>query len=381
MLRLPMHPEHNDDGAPSSATTTTTEVPSARALQACSVCDDRFTPRLAFHRDVSKERWYCSLPCRAQDAAAPDCEVCRGKVELQFAWQVVTVGGRRVQLCSEACRASLEERSRPKERRVAHRMAVLNQKGGTGKTTTAISLAAGLAEAGKKVLLVDSDPQGNVGVSLGVSSRRSLYHVLMEGVSVEDAAVPLGRDFDVLSSDGTLAHAELSLARDPGRAGVFKERLGHADYDHIVVDCGPALSMLNQHALCFADEVLVPVACEYLSLVGVKQLLATVRRINMNLGHPLVIAGVLPTFYDQRTRGCQEALESLKDHFGELCLTPIRANVRLKEAPRHKKSIFEFDASCAGAEDYRELVRWALARVDSPAQKSVPAPIPLPYDF
>lgn len=378
MLPAQMHGTKSDDGA--SVTTTTTALKSAPPGESCSVCAERFVPRLAFHRDDDRGRWYCSLPCRAQDAAVPGCEVCGAEVRAHFAWQMQVHEGRRVQLCSEACRASLQERAHQKAPRVAHRMAVLNQKGGTGKTTTAISLAAGLAEAGKKVLLIDSDPQGNVGVSLGVSSRRTLYHVLMEDVPVADAAVPLGRDFDVLSSDGTLAHAELSLAREPGRAGVFKERLGNLDYDHIVIDCGPALSMLNQHALCFASEVLVPVACEYLSLIGVKQLLATVRRINLNLGHPLVIAGVLPTFYDQRTRGCHEALDALKEHFGELCLQPIRANVRLKEAPRHKKSIFEYDSSSSGAEDYRALVRWALARIGRPRATSVPAPIFLPND-
>lgn len=365
---------------PTAVTTTTIEK------TPCSVCGTGFTPRLAFQRDAPKDRWYCSLPCRAQDSASAGCDLCGGPVVVRFAWQAQTRGQRRVHVCSEPCLARLEYREKPKAVAPppprAHRIAVLNQKGGTGKTTTAISLAAGLAEAGRKVLLVDSDPQGNVAASLGVRTGRNLYHVLMEGAAVEDIAVPLGRDFDVLSSDGTLAHAELAFAREPGRAGVFMERLGNAPYDHIVVDCGPALSMLNQHTLCFVDEVLVPVACEYLSLVGVKQLLSTVKRVNTNFGHPLVIAGVLPTFFDGRTKGCHEALDALKEHFGELCLPPIRANVRLKEAPRHKKSIFEYDTASSGAEDYRVIVKWALERAERGQRptKVAPAPVEMPLD-
>lgn len=365
----------------SARTTTTTDAGGA----ACSVCGTPFTPRLAFQRDRARGRAYCSLPCRAQDSATAGCDICGGHVDVRFAWQAQTRGQRKVHVCSEACLARLSFRERaapPTKIPRAHRIAVLNQKGGTGKTTTAVSLAAGLAEAGRKVLLVDGDPQGNVAASLGVRARRTLYHVLMEDAPLDDVAVPLGRDFDVLPSDGTLAHAELTLAREPGRAGVFMEKLGAAPYDHVVVDCGPALSMLNQHTLCFVDEVLVPVACEYLSLVGVKQLLATIKRVNLNLGHPLVIAGVLPTFYDQRTNACQEALDALRAHFGELCLPPIRANVRLKEAPRHKKSIFEYDGASNGAEDYRVIVKWALERAEKghlPAAR-VPAPVELPLD-
>lgn len=244
-----------------------------------------------------------------------------------------------------------------------HRVAVLNQKGGTGKTTTAISLSAGLAEAGRRVLLIDADPQGNVAVSLGLRPRHTLYHVMVENMALDDAVVPIGGNFDVLGSDDALAKAEWSLAQNPNRGGVLSDRLqGAPGYDHVVIDCGPALSLVNQNVLCFAGEVLVPVACEYLSLVGVKQLLATVKRVNMQLGHPLEVGGVLPTFFDSRLRSCQEALESLRQHFGERCLPPIHANVRLKEAPRHKKTIFEYDTNSAGAMNYRAVVAWMLQR-------------------
>jgi chromosome partitioning protein len=244
-----------------------------------------------------------------------------------------------------------------------YRLAVLNQKGGTGKTTTSINLAAGLADAGCKVLLVDADPQGNVGASLGVRSAQTLYHVLMEERDVDDCVVPLAENFDVLTSDDSLAAAEIKLAQNPTRGAVLRRRLeGTNRYTHILIDCGPSLSLLNQNALCYVDEVLIPVGCDYLSLVGVKQVLKTIKNVNQHLGHALQVGGVLPTFYDARAKICRDAVEALKKHFGALCLPPIRQNTRLKEAPSHKKTIFEHDPQSSGAEDYRRVVQWALER-------------------
>lgn len=354
----------------------TTRLPTSLGEVTCSVCGTAFAPRLAFQRDeaAGEVRWYCSLPCRAAPPERPRCTVCAGEVVLRYAFQVVERPSGRAYLCSEACLTTFKEASRAPAAPVKeqHRVAVLNQKGGTGKTTTAISLAAGLAEAGRRVLLVDADPQGNVAVSLGLRPSRTLYHVLVEKVPIESALVPIGENFDVLGADETLAKAEWMLAQNPGKGGLFAERFQDAaEYDHVVIDCGPALSLVNQHALCYARELLIPVACEYLPLVGVKQLLATVKRVNRQLGHPLEVGGVLPTFYDQRMGACQEALAALRQHFGDKCLSPIRANVRLKEAPQHKKTIFEYDPASHGAEDYRALVGWMLRRM------GVEAPVPI----
>jgi chromosome partitioning protein len=254
-------------------------------------------------------------------------------------------------------------------------VAVLNQKGGTGKTTTSINLAAGIAEGGGRVLLVDCDPQGNVGVSLGVRSDKTLYHVLTDECPVEDAVVPLGECFDVLTSDDTLAAAEIKLAQHPARGAVMKRSLERAgNYTHVVVDCGPSLSLINQNALCYVDEVLIPVACDYLSLVGVKQVLKTIKNVNQHLGHPLRVGAVLPTFYDGRAKICRDALEALQKHFGALCLPPVRQNTKLKEAPSHKKTIFEHDASSTGAEDYRVVVRIMLERARAAGVAASSAP-------
>ncbi|MBM4281678.1 MAG: ParA family protein [Deltaproteobacteria bacterium] len=248
-----------------------------------------------------------------------------------------------------------------------YRVAVLNQKGGTGKTTTSVNLAAGLAEAGCRVLLVDADAQGNVGVSLGLKPQHTLFHVLTDEVAVDDAVVPIGRSFDVLCADDTLAAAELRLAQTPSRGGVLAKRLQGAGremggYTHVIIDCAPSLSLINQNALCAVDEVLIPVACDYLSLVGVKQVLKTLKNIHAHLGHTVKVGGVLPTFFDARAKICRDSLDAMKKHFGDLTLPPVRQNVRLREAPSHKKTIFEHDPHSAGSEDYRKVVAYMLER-------------------
>jgi len=243
-------------------------------------------------------------------------------------------------------------------RRPPKRIAVFNHKGGTGKTTTSVNLAAGLADRGHRVLLVDTDSQGNVGVSLGAKCDRSLYHVLVMGLRVDDAIQTLRPGFDLLPSNETLAAAELYLAGRQNRDRVLSQRLASAaeGYDYVIVDCSPSLSLMNQYALVLADSVLVPVACDYLSLVGVRQVIKTVKNVNTLLRHPLQIWGVLPTFFDARARICTEALDTLKSHFGDRCLAPIRATTKLKEAPAQARSIFDHAPGTNGAEDYASLV-------------------------
>ena len=238
------------------------------------------------------------------------------------------------------------------------RIAVFNHKGGTGKTTTSVNLAAGLAARGKRVLLIDTDSQGNVAVSLGAKSERSLYHVLVMGLSVESAVQTLRPNLDLLPSNETLAAAELYLAGRQKRDRVLSQRLAAATdgYDYVIIDCSPSLSLMNQNALVLADSVLIPVACDYLSLVGVRQVLKTVKNVNRLLQHPLQIWGVLPTFYDSRAKICREALQTLRSHFKERCLQPVRATTKLKEAPAQARTIFEHSPNAYGAEDYAALV-------------------------
>ncbi len=251
-------------------------------------------------------------------------------------------------------------------------LAVFNHKGGTGKTTTAVSVAAGLASRGKKVLLVDTDAQGNVAVSLGTNVERSLYHVLVMGLRVSDAVKTVRPNLDLLPSNETLAAAELYLAGRQNRDRVLSERLSAAaaSYDYVVLDCSPSLSLMNQNALVFADSVLVPVACDYLSLVGVRQVIKTVKNVNAILHHPVQIWGVLPTLYDARAKICREAVSTLKQHFGERCLPPVRGAIKVKEAPAQGQTIFEYAKDSSAADDYNVVVERILQSREGVSQGS-----------
>jgi chromosome partitioning protein len=300
------------------------------------------------------------------------CVVCAREFAPQFAYQVAVVDGGRRYFCALDCRkAGLGDAAFAGQRR-SRRVAILNQKGGTGKTTTAVNLAAGIADRGYDTLLVDVDAQGNVGTSLGIRGERTLYHLLVDGVSPEDVIVPVRGHLDVITADATLAMAEVFLARvDDKRDRVLADRLGQlrAKYQYVVLDCGPSLSLLNQNALGFADEVLIPVSCDYLALVGVKQVLKTLKDIDKHLGHTVRISGVVPTFFDARTRLAREAVDTLSDHFKERLYEPIRRSTRLAEAPSHRQTIFEYAPDSPGAEDYRRLVARYVANA---------APVPQP---
>ncbi len=301
------------------------------------------------------------------------CSACGQLFRPAFVFQIaVTSDGQRSHFCSLECRKQGlgEEGFRAKR---ARRVAILNQKGGTGKTTTSVNLAAGLGERGRKVLLVDTDAQGNVGVSLGVAGERSLYHVLVESAEPVEVAVPVRGKLDVITSDATLAAAEIWLARQntDARSRILTKRLNlmpiSRRYDYVIIDCGPSLNLLNQNALSFADEVIIPVTCDYLALVGVKQVLRTIKDVEKYLGHAVRVSAVLPTFYDGRTRLAREVLETLQGHFKHKCLEPVRLNTRLAEAPSHKKTIFEYAPVSHGAADYNRVCDWVLAST-SPTQ-------------
>jgi chromosome partitioning protein len=305
------------------------------------------------------------------------CEVCARSFAPQFAYQVAVVAGTRRYFCHLDCRKTALGQSGFGGQRRARRVAILNQKGGTGKTTTAINLAAGIADRGFDVLLVDLDAQGNVGASLGIRGERTLYHLLVEEppLRVEDVVVPVRGHLDVITADATLAAAEVHLARlDGPRDRVLSDRLSdlRGRYQYIVLDCGPSLSLLNQNALSYVEEVLIPVSCDYLALVGVKQVLRTIKDVDKHLGHTVRISGVVPTFFDARTRLAKEAVETLRGHFKDRLYEPIHRSTRLAEAPSHRQTIFEYAPDSPGAEDYRRLVTRYVANATLPTEHSTP---------
>ncbi len=246
-------------------------------------------------------------------------------------------------------------------------LAVFNHKGGTAKTTTSLTVAAGLASCDRRVLLVDTDAQGNIAVSLDLHPEKTLYHVLVMGQRPTDAIVNVRPNLDVLASNETLAAAELYLAGRQRRDRVLATQLNalREQYDHIIVDCSPSLSLMNQNALVFADALLCPVACDYLSLVAVRQVLRTIKQVNRVLGHPVRLWGVLPTLFDSRARVCTDALATLREHFGDRCLEPIRTASRVKEAPSVGRTLFEHAGDTTAAKDYLRVVARLLSEAET----------------
>ncbi len=337
----------------------------------CHVCEKSFEARFRYQvREENGQYIYiCSTACQQRLLLGADgvraCDTCGANFEIEFPYQMCVSDGRRAYFCSTGCRERGQERqsqvglARAKPKRIA----VFNHKGGTGKTTTSINLAAGLAESGRRVLLIDADGQGNVGASLGIAGQRTLYHVLVNGAKATEVAIPVRDGLDVLTSNESLAAAELYLAERPNRDRIMRERLGDAcrDYDVVVIDCAPALSLMNQNAMVYADSLIVPVACDYLSLVGVKQVMRTIRNVRELLQHEVQLLGVVPTFFDVRNRISREAILTLRQHFEDRCYDPIRINTKLREAPSAKQTIFEYAPKSHGAEDYRRLVERVMA--------------------
>lgn len=248
-------------------------------------------------------------------------------------------------------------------------IAVINQKGGVGKTTTAINLAAQLATANEPVLLVDLDPQGNATSGLGLEKDKlaaTTYDVLLGEVPLDQAVQPTGREgLYILPANADLVAAEVDLVQRQNRESGLKQALLRGTYKYVLIDCPPALGLLTVNALTAADDVLIPVQAEYYALEGLGQLLATIQRVRQRLNTTLELLGVVLTMYDRRTSLSDQVRDELAHHFGDkLYKTVIPRNIRLAEAPSFGKTIFEHDHWSKGARAYKQLAKEVAKRVD-----------------
>lgn len=251
---------------------------------------------------------------------------------------------------------------------MGHIIAVLNQKGGVGKTTTAINMGAYLAKAGKRVLLVDFDPQGNATSGLGISkdtAETTSYDILFRPGDIATAIVESATPgLNVVPANAGLASAEVELVGEPNREQRLKKGIAGLDYDFILIDCPPALGLLTVNALAAADAMIIPVQAEYYALEGLGQLLNVMQRVRQGLNPGLEILGVVVTMYDGRTSLSGQVYDELKKHFGDKVFkTVVPRNVRLAEAPSYGRSIAEHDKWSKGARSYKQLTKEVLKRV------------------
>ncbi|HXX95434.1 MAG TPA: ParA family protein [Planctomycetota bacterium] len=272
------------------------------------------------------------------------------------------------------------------------KIALVNQKGGVGKTTTAVNLSAALAQLDRRVLLVDLDPQSNATISLGIPphQQKVTSYSILSGQTPQPLTV--SENLHLIPSNIELAGAEMELASAIGRETVLRDSMaGVTGYDFIILDCSPSLGLLSINALSYVNEVMIPLQCEFLALHGISLLVRTIELVKKRMNPALEISGIIPCMYDSRKSLARETVVEIEKYFKDKVFrSKVRTNVRLAEAPSHGKSIFDYAPESYGAEDYLALAR-EVAGIQmierplppsaetgsaSPASEAIPAPLP-----
>jgi len=246
-------------------------------------------------------------------------------------------------------------------------IAIVNQKGGSGKTTTSVNVAASLAKEGKKVLLLDLDPQGSASLWFGKKDGKPLYDVFIENKEIDTAITSTSyENLDIVPASNMLAGLEKALAGEVGSEMILKRKILNMDpksYDYLLIDCPPTLGVLSLNALTAAKEVLIPVEAHVMALQGLVQLLRTINAVQQRLNPALEISGILPCRVDQRTNHSKDIMKQLNSRFKDkVTKSFIRENVRLAEAPLHVKPIIHYDGSSNGANDYMSLAKEIMSK-------------------
>jgi chromosome partitioning protein len=241
------------------------------------------------------------------------------------------------------------------------RICIINQKGGVGKTTTTINLGAGLSRNDRKVLIIDLDAQGNINSSLNLESYKDIFEFLFENAELNECIARAGKNLDIIRSKETLTKSEVILSKENEKEFILRNKLKSlSGYDYVLVDCPPSLGLLNQNAMLFADEAIIPASTDYLGFDALKKMVKAIREINKHFDHSLKITKIIPTMFDKRNKLSHQMLKEMQNEFYELMADPIGTNSKLRECPLAKMSIFTYDKSSKGAKDYEKLVKSVL---------------------
>lgn len=252
------------------------------------------------------------------------------------------------------------------------KICLINQKGGVGKTTTAINLGVGLAKAGKRVLIVDIDPQGNVSSCLPVESEKGLFEFLIEDAEQSECITEVRENLFVMPGKENLTKAQSILVGEPNREMFMRRKFANiVGFDYFIVDCAPSLGLLNQNAMLLCDEAVIPVSTDVLGLDGLNKMIAAIQKMNEVFDHRLTVTKIVPTMHDLRNKICKQSLgKMLSDYYGVVA-DPVHLNAKLKEAPASKKAIFEYAKKSRAADDYAKLVQQILADEEKYDRKGI----------